>query len=226
MALKILGHSADIGLIISVQRRRLPFVILESDAGPDINSIKIDGWSGAVAAVRHLTGLGHRHFAILSARPIVHMPGQATRPLLAGFPLDDERLDGFKQGLAEANLSIDDVPILETIPGEPSAGAVVFDRAPEATAILTMSDWQAITILDEAVRRGIGVPGHVSVVGFDGTAESARTTPPMTTVAQDVIGKGRLAARMVIDNEAPRQVVLPVELVVRASTAGPRAKIR
>ncbi|WP_352845191.1 substrate-binding domain-containing protein [Mesorhizobium sp. M0767] len=125
------------------------------------------------------------------------------RSLLAGFPLDDERLDGFKQGLAEANLSIDDVPILETIPGEPSAGAVVFDRAPEATAILTMSDWQAITILDEAVRRGIGVPGHVSVVGFDGTAESARTTPPMTTVAQDVIGKGRLAARMVIDNEAP-----------------------
>ncbi|TIX41308.1 MAG: LacI family transcriptional regulator, partial [Mesorhizobium sp.] len=64
------------------------------------------------------------------------------------------------------------------------------------------------------------------VVGFDGTAESARTTPPMTTVAQDVIGKGRLAARMVLDNEAPRQVVLPVELVVRASTAAPRAKIR
>nr|WP_245481552.1 MULTISPECIES: substrate-binding domain-containing protein [unclassified Mesorhizobium] len=227
----ILGHSADIGLITSAQRRRLPFVILESDAGPDINSIKIDGRRGAVAAVRHLTGLGHRHFAILSIRrtsgpPIVHMPGQAKRPLLAGFSLDDERLDGFKQGLAEANLSIDDVPIIETTPGDPSAGAVVFDNVPEATAILTMSDWQAITILDEAVCRGIEVPGHVSVIGFDGTAESARTTPPLTTVAQDVIGKGRLAARMVLDNQPPRQVVLPVELVVRASTAAPRAKIR
>ncbi|WP_164763459.1 substrate-binding domain-containing protein, partial [Mesorhizobium sp. M7A.F.Ca.CA.004.09.1.2] len=175
--------------------------------------------------------LGHRHFAILSIRrtsgpPIVHMPGQAKRPLLAGFSLDDERLDGFKQGLAEANLSIDDVPIIETTPGDPSAGAVVFDNVPEATAILTMSDWQAITILDEAVCRGIEVPGHVSVIGFDGTAESARTTPPLTTVAQDVIGKGRLAARMVLDNQPPRQVVLPVELVVRASTAAPRAKIR
>ena len=39
----ILGHSADIDLITSAQRRRLPFVILESEAGPDINSIRIDG---------------------------------------------------------------------------------------------------------------------------------------------------------------------------------------
>ena len=47
----ILGHSADIELITSAQRRRLPFVILESDAGPDINSIRIDGLSGALMAV-------------------------------------------------------------------------------------------------------------------------------------------------------------------------------
>jgi DNA-binding LacI/PurR family transcriptional regulator len=87
-----------------------------------------------------------------------------------------------------------------------------------------MSDWQAITVLDEAVRRGIDVPGHVSVVGFDGTAESARTVPPLTTVTQDIVGKGRLAARMVLDNDAPRQIVLPVQLVVRASTAPPRSR--
>lgn len=114
------------------------------------------------------------------------------------------------------------VPIIETIPGDPSAGAVVFDRAPEATAILTMSDWQAITVLDEAVRRGINIPEHVSVVGFDGTAEAARTTPPLSTVAQNIVQKGRLAAAMVFANGPPKQIVMPVELVVRASTARPR----
>ncbi|ESX53205.1 hypothetical protein X760_30250 [Mesorhizobium sp. LSHC422A00] len=61
----ILGHSADIELIASLRRRRLPFVILESDAGPDVNSIRIDGRSGALAAIRHLAALGHRRFAIL-----------------------------------------------------------------------------------------------------------------------------------------------------------------
>ncbi|ESX53206.1 hypothetical protein X760_30255 [Mesorhizobium sp. LSHC422A00] len=124
--------------------------------------------------------------------------------------------------MAELGLSIDNVPIIETTPGEPSAGAVVFDRAPQATAILTMSDWQAITVLDEARRRNIKIPEHMSVVGFDGTAESSRTTPPLTTVAQDIVGKGRLAATTVFANGAPSQVIIPVELLVRGSTARPR----
>ena len=116
----------------------------------------------------------------------------------------------------------DDMPIIETIPGEPSAGAAVFNSAPEATAILTMSDWQALNVLDEARRRGIKVPEHVSVIGFDGTAEAARTVPPLTTVGQDIVAKGRLAAAMVLENRSPRQMTLPVGLIVRASTAPPR----
>jgi DNA-binding LacI/PurR family transcriptional regulator len=223
----ILGHRTDIDLIASAQRRRLPFVILENDAGPGINSIRVDGRSGALMAVGHLAALGHRHFAILSVRrapgpPIVHLPGRGKRVMTAGFPFDHERLEGFAEGLAEINLSIDDVPMIETTPGEPCAGAVVFDRVPEATAILTMSDWQAMTVLDEAVRRGMKIPQHVSVVGFDGTAESARTVPPLTTVAHDIVGKGRLAAAMVFANGPPQQIVMPVELVVRGSTAPPR----
>jgi DNA-binding LacI/PurR family transcriptional regulator len=223
----ILGHAVDIDLVTSAKRRRLPFVILESGAGPDVNSIKIDGRSGALAVIRHLTALGHRKFAILSVRrtagpAIVHMPGETNRALTTGFALDHERLDGFSEALTEAGLSLQDMPIIETTPGDPKAGATVFDNCTEATAIVTMSDWQAITVLDEAIRRGIDVPGHVSVTGFDGTAESARTTPPLTTVAQDIVGKGRLAAEMVLANGPPRQVVLPVELVVRGSTAAPR----
>ena len=207
----ILGNVIDIELVASAKRRRLPFVILESDAGPEINSIRIDGRSGAIAAARHLLGLGHRRFAILSIRraagaPIVHMPGESGRDLMTGFALDHERLAGFRDALAEAGLSIDDMPIIETTPGDPDAGAAVFDNCPDATAIMTMSDWQAITVLDEAVRRGIDVPGHVSVVGFDGTAEAARTSPPLTTVAHDIAGKARLAAEMVLANGPPRQV--------------------
>src|SRR5688500_17503112 len=64
----ILGHMVDIDLVISAKRRRLPFVILESDAGPDVNSIRIDGRSGALDVIRHLTALGHKRFAILSIR--------------------------------------------------------------------------------------------------------------------------------------------------------------
>ena len=98
----------------------------------------------------------------------------------------------------------------------------MFDRVPDATAIMTMSDWQAITVLDEARRRGIDLPGHVSVVGFDGTAEAERTSPPLTTVAHDIAGKGRIAAEMVLERTVPRQIVMPVELILRGSTGKPR----
>lgn len=224
----ILGHSADIELVSSAKRRRLPFVILESDAGPDVNSIRIDGKGGALLAVEHLAALGHRRFAILSIRrtagpPIVHMPFAAGRTITAGFQFDRQRLDGFAEGLAKVGLSIDNVPIIETTPGDPRAGAVVFDRAPDATAILTMSDWQAITVLNEAVSRGICIPEQLSVLGFDGTSESARTVPPLTTIAQDIVGKGKLAAAMVLANDRPRQVVMPVTLLIRGSTAPPRS---
>lgn len=224
----LLGQSLDIDLITSAQRRRLPFVIMDSDAGPDIHSIRIDGRAGALMAVRHLAALGHRDFAILSVQrsrgpAVVHLPGADKRDMTAmRSQLDHERLDGFAQGLQEIGLSIDDVAIIETIPGDPAAGAAVFDSVPGATAIMTMSDWQAITVLDEARRRGIEVPVQVSVVGFDGTLESARTTPPLTTVAHDIVEKARLAAAMVFENGPPRQVLMPVELVIRGSTAPPR----
>jgi DNA-binding LacI/PurR family transcriptional regulator len=228
----ILGQSVDIDLITSAQRRRLPFVIMDSDAGPDINSIRIDGRAGALMAVRHLASLGHRDFAILSVQrsqgpPLVHLRGTDKAGLTTTrTQLDRERLDGYAEGLREIGLSLADVAIIETTPGDPGAGAVVFDQVPDATAIMTMSDWQAITVLDEAIRRGIDVPGHVSVIGFDGTQESARTTPPLTTLAHDIVGKARMAAVMVLANGPPEQAVMPVDLVVRGSTAPPRATAR
>jgi hypothetical protein len=67
-----------------------------------------------------------------------------------------------------------DGPTFETTPWGALCRPGRIDQALEATKILTMSDWQAITVLDEAVRRGIKVPEHMSVLGFDGTAEAAR----------------------------------------------------
>lgn len=222
----ILGSSSDIDTITSVaKRRRLPFVVLDSDVGPEVNSIRVDGRNGALEVVRYLAALGHRRFAILSVRrtqgpPIVRIPGRGQGAADGGFSFDRERLEGFTVGLREIGLSIHDVPIIETVPGDPAAGEFIFDHAQQATAIMTMSDWQAITVLEEAMRRGINIPADVSVVGFDGTAEAARWSIPLTTVAHDIVGKGRLAAELVLGGGPPKQIVLPTELMIR-STAGP-----
>ena len=65
-----------------------------------------------------------------------------------------------------------------------------------------------------ATRRG--------VVGFDGVPEAARSTPPLTTIAQPIAELGRRAVEAILryDGEVHRET-LPVELVVRGSTAPP-----
>ena len=75
---------------------------------------------------------------------------------------------------------------------------------------------------------GLQVPGDISVVGYDDNPISRRITPALTTVRQDVDGKGRAAAAaltLAIDRAKTRppgrgrHLVLPTELVVRDSTA-------
>ena len=64
-------------------------------------------------------------------------------------------------------------------------------------------------------------PRDLSVIGYDDVADAATSEPPLTTIRQPIAEKGRLAARMIFDAGPPRKEILPVELVVRGSTARP-----
>jgi DNA-binding LacI/PurR family transcriptional regulator len=227
----IFGRIEEVDLIEHARRRRLPFVVMDADGGADVSSVRIDDRGGARQAAQHLVDLGHRRFAIVSVMrqsgrgPILH--GKAERPhdLVAGYPMDRERLHGCAEVFASIGISIDEVPIVEinSNEGVSEGASLLLDRAPEATAVLCMGDPQALGVLDEARRRNIAVPRDLSVVGFDDSPEAVLAEPPLTTVAQPVVEKGRVAARMLFDGGPPRHVVLPVSLIVRGSTAPPRA---
>jgi DNA-binding LacI/PurR family transcriptional regulator len=225
----VLGHVEDVALV-SARRRITPFVVIDMDAGPQAHTVRIDGRNGARQAAEHLLSLGHRRFAIASvlrrpAEPIWHSPGEPERRLLGGFPLDALKLLGYADALASAGLSIEDMPIVEfpLVSPDVEAGArMLLDRCAEATAILAMSDRPAITILAEAKSRNLDVPGDLSVVGFDDAENAQFADPPLTTVAQPTLEKGKTAARMLFEGAPPGEVVLPTRLVVRASTAPPR----
>jgi len=105
-------------------------------------------------------------------------------------------------------------------------------RTPRPTALLCMSDQLALAALAVARQLGIRVPEELSVVGFDDTSVAGWSEPPLTTVRQDLAAKGRIAGELVLHllagtfPAAPTLPTLPtspgevpVELVVRASTA-------
>jgi len=228
-----LGNADEIALV-QARPRKAPFVLMDMAAGARVNSVRIDGRSGARQAAEHLLRLGHRHFAIVAVQrtpsdPIWHPPSTTPRMLRSGFPLDDDKLLGYADALGAAGIPIDSVPLIEAYPPSPWAeqGAEqVLTRAPQTTAILAMSDKNAVAVIEVATRLGRRVPQDLSVVGFDDVDGAAATTPPLTTVRQDIVGKGRAAAQMLFAAERPQQQVLPVELVVRSSTAPPRPEPR
>jgi LacI family transcriptional regulator len=66
------------------------------------------------------------------------------------------------------------------------------------------------------------VPEDIAVIGFDDIPLAAHTNPPLTTVRQPVQRTGEAAAENLIEliehpDGQPRRIVLPTELVIRAS---------
>jgi DNA-binding LacI/PurR family transcriptional regulator len=214
-------------LLDMARRRGLPFVAIDIDPGPDANAIMIDDRGGARMAVEHLLALGHRRFGILSLEiagdgrtgPVDRARREAVR-----YGATRDRLLGYEDVLGAAGIGLDQVPIIEALndhAGAAEGARMLLDLAPGITAVLAMSDVLGLAVLDEARRRGIKLPGGLSVIGFDDVPEAARSEPPLTTIAQPIVEKGRLAARMIFDNGPPRRETLPVRLVVRGSTAPP-----
>jgi len=197
----------------------LPTVVLgRTVPGLEPDCLTVDHVQGAYEATRHLIDLGHRRIA--------HIAG----PLYQQDARD--RLEGYRRALAEANLNFDPRLVVEGDYHEPSglmAVEALLARGALFTAIFSSNDQMAYGARLALYRRGIQVPGEVSLVGFDDLPSSSYTTPPLTTVAQPSLEFGREAARAILRKLEGRPYAfapLANRLVVRESTALLRQGVR
>ena len=195
------------------------FVVIDPrhELDADIPVVTSANASGANQATRHLTELGHRRIAVITGPP----DGVATH----------SRLQGYHAALAAAGIMPD--PALEA--GEDfrlscgvAAGDLLLALDDPPTAIFCFNDLLAIGAMQAARARGLRIPEDVSIVGFDDTSEAQVAYPALTTVRQPLAELGRMAVSqlMRIMHEhvvEPLHVELATRLVVRDSTAPPRA---
>ena len=140
--------------------------------------------------------------------PVFHPPSTTERRLVDTGPPLLEKIDGIADALGEAGLSIADMPIVETCGTREEAEAfgsgiaTMLDMAPEATAVIALTDSIAISVLREAQQRGIDVPRDLSVVGFDDGPDAALSEPPLTTVHVSAVENGRAAAQLLLNGGA------------------------
>ncbi|MGC4813300.1 LacI family DNA-binding transcriptional regulator [Micromonospora sp. DT228] len=195
---------------------RTPIVAIDPVRGSTAPSVTADNLAGATTAVEHLLGLGHRRIGFIAGRS----------SLAAAW----SREEGYRAALTDAGIPVDPTLIGEGDFNPESAtplARALLQRADPPTAIFAASDGMALKVLEVAAELGFSVPGDLSVVGFDNIPESALTEPGLTTVDQSMYQLGYEAARMLKslvtgEWEGPRQVVLPINLVVRGSSAPPR----
>ncbi len=220
----VMGLEAHDPVVELLRRRDTPFVTVDSKPLPDLPGVNVDDRSGARAVMQHVLDHGHRRIAILGFESGENGVWQRWKSTMKW------RMEGYAEALATVGLSPDspDICILEcenTLEGGAQAFQRLWQHSPRPTAVVAMSDILALGVLEAARKHGVEIPAQLSIVGYDDVPEAQLATPPLTTVHQPSKDKGEQAATLLIrllgGEEALEHVMLPTQLVVRASVAHP-----
>ena len=214
----VIGMDGDEPLIVECAKR-VPVVGVDVQIdGAEAVFVGSDHAEGVRLALAHLHALGHRRVA--------HIAGAVNT--VAGRV----RLETFVEEAGRLGLDVPSEYVrrgdFSSASGYREACAVLALDVPP-TAIVAASDLMALAVL-QAVWDVGATPGRdVAVAGFDDLESAALAHPPLTTIRQDREEIGRLAAQRALELVADpattrRDTVVPVELVVRASTAKERSR--
>lgn len=180
-------------------------------------SIGFDNRAATFEMTRHLIGLGHRRFGLLSA-------------VTDGNDRASERGAGVRAALAQAGLALDERcarygPIDLAAASAMMGTLLALPKSRRPTAVVCTNDVFAVGAMVACRAHGVAIPGDVSITGCDSTDLGATQTPALTSIRTPIVEIGRAAAEQVVARLAGRPFVafqtLGFELVSRGSTAGP-----
>lgn len=177
---------------------------------PLVPSVLVDNRRAMYSATRHLiTEHNRRKIVFIRGRPDSQ---EAT-----------DRYFGFRQALRESGILGDSARVLEGDFTRQSAAAALnlLPRAIEFDAVLASNDEMALGVVAELEARGLRIPEHVSVIGFDDVPAAARGRVPLTTMRQPFDLVAQKAIELVLDQceEAHVSTIseVPVQFIHRAS---------
>jgi LacI family transcriptional regulator len=203
-------------------RASCPVVFLDKFFGSDNCSyVTVNNRQAASQAVDHLLQIGHRRVGILTASTTASHSVK-------------ERFAGYRDSLSARGIAFE--PALlgrcerQSEDGGYAAARELLGSRQRPTAIFCINDAIAIGAMRAIYQAGLEIPRDISVVGFDDVPIAALLRVPLTTVAQPIQKMGAAAVELLTERIAGgpslphRQVVLEAHLVVRESTAPPRAR--
>ena len=180
------------------------------------DTVLVDNVAGARDLTAHLIGHGHRR--------VGHLSGILDETSGA------DRLVGYKQALRDAGLPFDPELVVsgDWTEGSGHAQTIRLLNLPRPpTALMVAGSLMAVGSLLALRGRGVAVPGAMAVACFDDTQWAPLIEPSLTALSRQDYATGSLAAELILDQlegrapDAPRELLLPVELVLRRSCGCP-----
>lgn len=194
----------------------MPVVLIDSD-DPNFCRVNVDDVEGGRLATQHLIELGHKKIAFISS----HL----ENPLQ--FSSTNNRYRGYCKALEGAGLLVDHRYRVEGDHGREEAEEMALSLLQQPvppSAIFASSDTKAVGVLDAAKKLNIKVPDSLSVIGYDNIRDAEYLN--LTTIQQPLFRAGLLGGERLLrlidqPNSEAEETILPVELVIRETTAPP-----
>jgi DNA-binding LacI/PurR family transcriptional regulator len=213
----LIGHWQSHDQLNELAARRLPIVAWSAQLPQQLYcTVGGDNAAGGALATEHLISTGRRHIAFF---------GDPELPE-AGY-----RYEGYLRALHRRGIGINPRLIrrapFTTVSARREVDALLAEKIP-FDAIVASTDLLAAQAIASLRERDLLVPRDVGVVGYDDSTLAQYFHPSLTTVRHSVAQAGEALADALlatVNGEHPPPRMLPAELVVRESSAPPRAAI-
>ncbi|WP_330456832.1 LacI family transcriptional regulator [Streptomyces sp. NBC_00820] len=211
----VIASSMAADALTAILGDQLPLVMLDSDPAGSLGAatVNLDIADGVRQVAEHLLGLGHRRILHLAA----DVPSWTFRVRARELTTRMAAVPGTEIRTTAAPISIDGA--------RAAVEAALAVPGPRPTAVVCDDDKLAAGAYKALRRLGLRIPDDISVTGLDDLALGTAIDPELTTVRLDaeLFGeRGMRALLAVLDGREPEGGDIPVELVVRGSTAPPR----
>lgn len=198
--------------LLKLKNEGFPMVFLIRRISGNVDAVTADNTNGAYEATKYLLSRGLKNIALITGS--------------SDILLYQERFEGYKKALKEADIPLNHDIILHDVYGWEDgykAMATLLEKGFKPDAVFATSDPKAIGVIRAIKDYGLSVPEDISVMGFDDLDMVALLDPPLTTVSQPFYEMGVAACKRLIKiieaNRKPKSLIktLPCKLKIRSS---------
>jgi DNA-binding LacI/PurR family transcriptional regulator len=201
--------------VAELDRRRVPYVCVNERAGNAVAYVLADDVRGMTRAVEHLEQLGHKSIAYANARATYFCHYSVT-----------ERYETLLKMVKRYNIRLVDGHDMPFSSATEFLSTAVIEGG--ATAIITYDHHIAVHLLGTASEMNLRVPHDFSLICFNDVFPVALLPPPLTAVSVSGREMGRIGGDLLLNSllsphgSTPREIKVPEDLIVRASTGRPK----